>query len=106
MKALIIDDHFSIIGTANFDQRSFFLNEEVNVEIDDKAFTKEVYATIEEDIKRSEPLTKENFKNAHSGSARRNGLAEQYLIFIKESSYDFQIRVRFKRDEPLGCVSR
>ncbi|CAN2251068.1 minor cardiolipin synthetase (phospholipase D family) [Bacillus subtilis] len=62
VKALIIDDHFSIIGTANFDQRSFFLNEEVNVEIDDKAFTKEVYATIEEDIKRSELLTKENFK--------------------------------------------
>ncbi|WP_276731980.1 cardiolipin synthase [Bacillus sp. (in: firmicutes)] len=62
VKALIIDDHFSIIGTANFDQRSFFLNEEVNVEIDDKAFTKEVYATIEEDIKRSELLTKDNFK--------------------------------------------
>ncbi|MCY9128040.1 cardiolipin synthase, partial [Bacillus spizizenii] len=38
------------------------LNEEVNVEIDDKAFTKEVYATIEEDINRSELLTKENFK--------------------------------------------
>ncbi|MCP9297894.1 cardiolipin synthase [Bacillus halotolerans] len=62
VKALIIDDHFSIIGTANFDQRSLFLNEEVNVEIDDVAFTKEVYATIEEDIKKSELLTKENFK--------------------------------------------
>ncbi|MDM5303623.1 cardiolipin synthase [Bacillus subtilis] len=62
VKALIIDDHFSIIGTANFDQRSFFLNEEVNVEIDNEAFTKEVYATIEEDMKRSELLTKDNFK--------------------------------------------
>ncbi|MCO4852721.1 cardiolipin synthase [Bacillus vallismortis] len=62
VKALVIDDHFSIIGTANFDQRSFFLNEEVNVEIDNKAFTKDVYATIEEDMKKSELLTKDNFK--------------------------------------------
>ncbi|MCY8510842.1 cardiolipin synthase [Bacillus mojavensis] len=62
VKALIIDDHFSMIGTANFDQRSLFLNEEVNVEIDDAAFTKEVYATIEEDIKKSDLLTTENFK--------------------------------------------
>lgn len=51
VKALIIDDHLSIIGTANFDKRSLFLNEEVNVEIDDEAFTSEVYATIEEDMK-------------------------------------------------------
>lgn len=61
VKALIIDDHLSIIGTANFDKRSLFLNEEVNVEIDDEAFTSEVYATIEEDMKKSELLTMEDF---------------------------------------------
>ncbi|GLI88721.1 cardiolipin synthase [Bacillus subtilis] len=61
VKALIIDDHLSIIGTANFDKRSMFLNEEVNVEIDDEAFTSEVYATIEEDMKKSERLTMEDF---------------------------------------------
>ncbi|KAF1677927.1 MULTISPECIES: cardiolipin synthase [Bacillus] len=62
-KAVIIDDHLSIIGTANFDKRSLFLNEEVNVEIDDEAFTGEVYATINEDMKKSELLTKKAFSS-------------------------------------------
>ncbi|MCY8499150.1 cardiolipin synthase [Bacillus atrophaeus] len=62
VKAMVIDDIISIIGTANFDKRSFFLNEEMNVVIEDEAFTKTVLETIELDIKKSDPLTKEHYK--------------------------------------------
>lgn len=63
VKAIIIDDRTSIIGTPNFDKRSLYWNEEVNVIIDDQAFTEEVISSINQDIKKSELLTKEKVKN-------------------------------------------
>lgn len=62
VKAFIIDDRISIIGTPNFDKRSLFLNEEVNVIINDEAFTEEVLSTIKQDIEKSELLTLEKVK--------------------------------------------
>lgn len=62
VKAFIIDDRISIIGTPNFDKRSLFWNEEVNVIIHDEAFTKEVLSTIKQDIEKSELLTLEKVK--------------------------------------------
>ncbi|MBY8911745.1 cardiolipin synthase [Bacillus sp. YC2] len=63
VKAIVIDDRISIIGTPNFDKRSLFWNEEVNVIINDRAFTEKVLSTINQDIKKSELLTKEKVKN-------------------------------------------
>jgi cardiolipin synthase len=41
-KAMLIDDRFSTVGTANFDNRSFRLNFEITSLVDDEAFAVEI----------------------------------------------------------------
>ena len=50
-KAALIDDRISAIGTSNLDNRSFRLNFEMNVLIDDPEFAKQTEAMFEEDFK-------------------------------------------------------
>ncbi|HEY4166157.1 MAG TPA: phospholipase D-like domain-containing protein, partial [Reyranella sp.] len=45
-KLMAIDDTWSLIGSANWDTRSFRLNFELNVEIQDEAFTRALMETV------------------------------------------------------------
>ncbi|MBM7605275.1 cardiolipin synthase [Metabacillus crassostreae] len=56
-KVIIIDDKFCDIGTANFDKRSMYLNDEMNCLIYDPAFIEKVRGLIHKDMKHSELLT-------------------------------------------------
>jgi cardiolipin synthase len=49
-KVMLIDDHISTVGTANFDNRSFRLNFEVTAVIDDVAFAREMEQMFEADF--------------------------------------------------------
>jgi cardiolipin synthase len=49
-KVMLIDDEFSTVGTANFDNRSFRLNFEVTAAIADRAFAAEMEAMFERDF--------------------------------------------------------
>lgn len=40
-KLLIADQRIAIIGSGNLDDRSFFLNDEVNLHLDSKTFARE-----------------------------------------------------------------
>lgn len=40
-KVLIADQRITIIGSGNLDDRSFFLNDEVNLHLDSKTFARE-----------------------------------------------------------------
>ena len=52
-KLMTIDDTWSLIGSANWDTRSFRLNFELNVEVQDEAFTR----TLTESVPTGRPLT-------------------------------------------------
>ncbi|MCH7227113.1 cardiolipin synthase [Haloferula sp. A504] len=52
-KVVVIDDRYCTIGTANFDNRSFRLNFEITMGVDDEAFTAEVAEMLEEDFANS-----------------------------------------------------
>nr|WP_273129577.1 cardiolipin synthase [Bacillus weihaiensis] len=56
-KVIVIDDHFCDIGTANFDKRSMYLNDEMNCIIYDHHFIQKVKDKIISDFKKSELLT-------------------------------------------------
>jgi len=56
-KMIMIDDHLCDIGTANFDKRSFYLNDEMNCLIYDREFIQEVKKFVQGDLDRSELLT-------------------------------------------------
>jgi cardiolipin synthase len=49
-KALLVDDHFAAVGTANFDNRSFRLNFEITLAVADRRFAGEVAAMFERDF--------------------------------------------------------
>lgn len=63
-KALLVDDHLAIVGSANFDNRSFRLNFEASMLIDDVAFATtlsnllsgEIDAAVPVHAKRAQPL--------------------------------------------------
>jgi len=59
---IMIDDHFCDIGTANFDKRSFFLNDEMNCLIYDKKLIGEIKQFVYTDFRRSQLLTYEKYQ--------------------------------------------
>jgi cardiolipin synthase A/B len=58
-KSIVIDDQICDIGTANFDQRSFFLNKEINCYFFDPEFVARFKEVLQKDILDSKPLTLE-----------------------------------------------
>ncbi|MFO1442186.1 cardiolipin synthase [Bacillus sp. Bva_UNVM-123] len=61
-KVLIIDDDICDIGTANFDERSLFLNCEINCYIHDRHFVEKIKKIVYDDIRDSEALTLNQLK--------------------------------------------
>ncbi|CAM2770665.1 phospholipase D-like domain-containing protein [Rariglobus hedericola] len=62
-KMMMVDDFFTTIGSTNFDNRSFGINDEVNVNILDGAVALRSREIFEEDLKRSLPVTREEFES-------------------------------------------
>lgn len=62
-KVMLIDDEVAVVGTANFDNRSFRLNFEINALFADQAFAREVAAMLTADFAQSTRLTVEEFNN-------------------------------------------
>jgi cardiolipin synthase len=62
-KVLIVDDVWVSVGSTNFDDRSFRLNDEANLNIYDAAFAIEQVKVFEEDKGKSRLMTRGEFKN-------------------------------------------
>ena len=62
-KVLIVDEVWVSVGSTNFDDRSFRLNDEVNLNICDTAFAAEQVKVFEADKEKSRPMTRDEFKN-------------------------------------------
>jgi cardiolipin synthase len=56
-KALMIDDMWTVIGSTNFDYRSFSINDEVNLAVMDRALTRRVGQDFERDLANSREIT-------------------------------------------------
>ncbi len=56
-KVLVVDGLFVSVGSTNFDNRSFRLNDEANLNVVDAAFAKRQVEVFEADLKRSRPIT-------------------------------------------------
>ena len=62
-KVLIVDDVWVSVGSTNFDDRSFRLNDEANLNIFDAAFAAEQAKVFREDKAQSRLMTRAEFKN-------------------------------------------
>jgi cardiolipin synthase len=61
-KVMMVDDLFTTIGSTNFDNRSFGINDEVNVNILDAGVARRSRAIFEKDLSHSRPLTRAEFE--------------------------------------------
>jgi cardiolipin synthase A/B len=62
-KVMVVDDLWSSVGSTNFDNRSFRLNDEVNLNVYDREFALEQVRDFQEDLKKSKQITYEEWKN-------------------------------------------
>jgi cardiolipin synthase len=62
-KVLVVDAVLVSAGSTNFDNRSFRLNDEANLNIYDEAFAQQQAAIFDADLKRSRPVTYEQWRN-------------------------------------------
>jgi cardiolipin synthase len=63
VKALLVDDHWAIVGTTNVDNRSFEHNDEVNVALLDRAINKRLLNDFERDVASSREVTLDAWKH-------------------------------------------
>jgi cardiolipin synthase A/B len=68
-KALVVDGAWSVFGSANFDNRSLELNDEINVAMRDRDLAETLARTFEDDVRSAKRLTLEDWK--------RRGLLEK-----------------------------
>jgi cardiolipin synthase len=62
-KTMVVDGIFSTVGSANFDDRSFHLNEEVNLIVYDAPFAARMRESYERDLQKCRPYTLEMFRS-------------------------------------------
>lgn len=56
VKMLVVDDLWAVVGTTNFDNRSFMINDEVNLAVPDPAFAARLLEDVEADIADSQEI--------------------------------------------------
>ena len=79
-KLMTIDGQWSVVGSTNFDHRSFALNDEVNLAILDRDLAAIIDSDFAEDLKQSRHLTEEML--SHRGPfAAVDGVVGQALRF-------------------------
>lgn len=74
-KILIIDGHLGIVGSANFDIRSFQLNFEVSALNYSRTFVEKLEADFKQDIDNSTEILAENFSRRPSAERYKESLA-------------------------------
>ena len=62
-KAMVVDGLFSMFGSSNFDARSSEINEELDVVVHDKNFSRQLEDIFEKDLQQSREYTLQEFKN-------------------------------------------
>lgn len=64
VKALMIDDLWSVVGSTNFDSRSFDINDELNVAIPDRAVTARLIQDFHRDLAQSDQVTYDQWRKS------------------------------------------
>lgn len=65
-KALLVDDRYAAVGTANLDNRSLRLNFEVTAVVSDPAFVEQVGQMMRRDLEASDPTGAADFRGRHA----------------------------------------
>ncbi|WP_053361098.1 cardiolipin synthase [Bacillus sp. FJAT-27251] len=81
-KVMVIDDKICDIGTANFDQRSMFLNLELNCLIYDQAFISKVNSILRQDLLDSESINQHELNGFNPFRSMKERAARTVSYFL------------------------
>ena len=81
-KALIIDDNYSLVGSANLDPRSLRLNFELGIEVFNENLNAELAAYMSEKILASRQLADAELKNVSLPVRLRNAIAWLFSPYL------------------------
>ncbi|MBT8145808.1 MAG: phosphatidylserine/phosphatidylglycerophosphate/cardiolipin synthase family protein, partial [Gammaproteobacteria bacterium] len=81
-KAMIIDDNYSLVGSANLDARSLRLNFELGVEIFDPQLNQQLATYMEGKVQQSSRLTESQLKTISLPSRIRNAIAWLFSPYL------------------------
>jgi cardiolipin synthase len=81
-KAMLIDDSWGVVGSANLDQRSFHRNFEVNVIVDSREFGLQMEAMVAEDLAGSRRIVLEEHERRGWGVRFMERLCEPVSWFL------------------------
>ncbi|WP_318506749.1 phospholipase D-like domain-containing protein [Bacillus sp. T3] len=81
-KALLFDDEIFDIGTTNFDQRSIFLNYEINCFITDPTSIAEIKSVIDKDLDKSKRLQLADLENVSMMTKVKEWVAKPIARFL------------------------
>lgn len=73
-KVMIVDHVWSVVGSTNFDNRSFGLNDEVNLAVQDRPLAQILERDFQTDISRSHEVTREEWQRRRFGERVLAGL--------------------------------
>ena len=62
-KTIVVDGVWATIGSINIDNRSFALNQEINLTVHDSTVARHLEEIFREDLKYSEPVTYEQWQS-------------------------------------------
>lgn len=79
-KTMVVDGVWGTVGSSNFDNRSFALNQELNLTVYDSPFAAQLVQVFEEDLKYAKPVTYDEWR--HRGIGER--MMEIFSFPIKE----------------------
>ena len=72
-KLIVVDDHLSIIGSGNFDERTYFINDEINLHVLDKSFASAQRKMFNKDLAKCKRMTKHDARLQFKNILRRLG---------------------------------
>jgi len=75
-KTMVVDGIWSTVGSSNFDDRSFRLNDEVNVNVYDEGIAQQMEAMFMNDLARSEEITMRKWFRRPRWSRIKEALAD------------------------------
>jgi len=75
-KTMVVDGIWSTVGSSNFDDRSFRLNDEVNVNVYDEGVAGKMEAMFADDLKRSNEITLGHFSRRPFAMRVKESIAE------------------------------
>jgi cardiolipin synthase len=81
-KFLVIDDFYSLVGSANLDPRSLRLNFEFNLEVFDKVLGGELSQYFDEALQNSKPITMNELENRPFSHKVRDGVAKLFAPYL------------------------